>query len=97
MGQGIIGMYLPKNGDTYNKGDTLPNGATYIRSKPYSKHIGDKHLRVVLARWKKGKDWEYITWVYNVRDNYAFWGHYYHSPNAEQQATYDYNQRCKVS
>lgn len=96
MGQGSNGMYLPKNGDTYNTGDTLPNGATYIYSKPYSKHKGDKHLRIVLAKWEKGGHWEYITWMYNVRDNYAFHGHYYLSPNAKQESMYDYLERGKV-
>ena len=61
----------------------------HLLCKRYSRHDGDRHLAVVLAR-TDNQYHPFVTWVYNMNDGGYFWGHYFESL-AEAKA--DYNSR----
>ena len=73
------------------------NDVIIILEKPYSAHLGDKHLTVVLAKNHKG---EFVTWLYNSSPGCEGLceGHY-HLPDFEgpekalREALEDYEKR----
>lgn len=49
------------------------NGAYILAEKPYSDHLSDNYLTVVLAYYEG----QYVTWVFNYETGACNYGHYY--------------------
>lgn len=52
-----------------------------IASRPVSDHPGDRHLEILLCRWRS----EWVTWAYNKQTNDAFHGHYFKDETKARQ------------
>ena len=61
---------------------------SHIKEKPFSSHLDDKHLTVVLRKNFKG---EYVTHIHNSYDDGYHHGHY-HGDDYER-ALKDFNER----